>query len=280
MTTQTSSTTPTAALVHGAFADAGSLAAITGLLLEAGVNVQAIVNPLRGLAVDSAYVASAIAQIPGPVLAVGHSYGGAAITNAATGAPNVVGLVYICGFAPEENGVHDAQILRTADRPGLTSRVARHTLIVRARPATWPERRLGRPQGRHPPRDGTAMGRRHSIRPRPGWGAPGAIRSGMWASRAGVCLAVTPATGGAVRPVVPVRPGAPGGVPGRGGGGGQSLRRIGGPIRIAACGAAGGRAWMTVGPAISGACPRWFSPCGRGPGERSAVGTVMVTARS
>lgn len=99
------SPTPTVVLVHGAFADAGSFAAVAGLLLEAGVGVQAIVNPLRGLAVDSAYVASAIAQIPGPVLAVGHSYGGAAITNAASGAPNMVGLVYICGFAPEENEV-------------------------------------------------------------------------------------------------------------------------------------------------------------------------------
>jgi len=105
MTTQTTSTTPTVALVHGAFADAGSFAAVTELLVQAGVPVQALVNPLRGLASDSAYVASAIAQIPGPVLAVGHSYGGAVITNAATSATNVVGLVYVAAFAPEENEV-------------------------------------------------------------------------------------------------------------------------------------------------------------------------------
>ena len=94
---------PTVALVHGAFADAGSFAAVTELLLAAGVKVQALVNPLRGLAVDSAYVASALSQITGPVLAVGHSYGGAVITNAATFAPNVVGLVFIAGFAPDED---------------------------------------------------------------------------------------------------------------------------------------------------------------------------------
>jgi pimeloyl-ACP methyl ester carboxylesterase len=93
---------PTVVLVHGAFADAGSWAAVTERLLGAGVKVQALVNPLRSLAGDSAYVASAIAQIPGPVLAVGHSYGGASITNAATTTPNVVGLVFVAGFAPDE----------------------------------------------------------------------------------------------------------------------------------------------------------------------------------
>jgi pimeloyl-ACP methyl ester carboxylesterase len=100
---ESTSPTPTVALVHGAFADAGSFAGVTELLLAAGVKVQALVNPLRGLAVDSAYVASAISQIPGPVLAVGHSYGGAVITNAATTSTNVVGLVFISGFAPDEN---------------------------------------------------------------------------------------------------------------------------------------------------------------------------------
>ena len=59
-------------------------------------------NPLRGISHDSAYVASFIEQIPGPVLAVGHSYGGAVISNAATGAENVVGLVFVAAFAPDE----------------------------------------------------------------------------------------------------------------------------------------------------------------------------------
>jgi pimeloyl-ACP methyl ester carboxylesterase len=59
-------------------------------------------NPLRGVAADSAYIASVFDQIEGPVLAVGHSYGGAVITNAATNAKNVLGLVYVAGFAPDE----------------------------------------------------------------------------------------------------------------------------------------------------------------------------------
>ena len=64
--------------------------------------VKAIVNPLRGVSADAAYVASAIDQIDGPVLAVGHSYGGAVITNATTNSKNVVGLVYVAAFAPDE----------------------------------------------------------------------------------------------------------------------------------------------------------------------------------
>src|SRR5690349_14527944 len=96
---------PTVLLVHGAFADGSSWAGVIERLQAAGVSVQAPVNPLRGLSSDAAYVASVIAQTPGPVLAVGHSYGGAVITNAATGAPNVVGLVIVAGFAPAEGEV-------------------------------------------------------------------------------------------------------------------------------------------------------------------------------
>ena len=59
-------------------------------------------NPLRGISTDSAYIASVLNQIPGPVLAVGHSYGGAVISNAATDAANVVGLVFVAAFAPDE----------------------------------------------------------------------------------------------------------------------------------------------------------------------------------
>ncbi len=98
----TDSTSPTVVLVHGAFADAGSWSGVTERLVSAGVPVRAIVNPLRGVAHDAAYVASAIKQIPGPVLAVGHSYGGAVITNAVPQTDNVVGLVYVAAFAPDE----------------------------------------------------------------------------------------------------------------------------------------------------------------------------------
>jgi pimeloyl-ACP methyl ester carboxylesterase len=94
---------PTVVLVHGAFADAGSWAGVTERLLAAGVKVMAPAIGLRGLMTDSAYMASVFAQIAGPVLAVGHSYGGAVISNAATDAPNVVGLVCVSGFFPEEH---------------------------------------------------------------------------------------------------------------------------------------------------------------------------------
>ena len=93
---------PTVALVHGAFADSSSWNDVVPQLQAAGIAVQAISNPLRGIAADAAYVASAIQQIPGPVLAVGHSYGGATITNAAPHAANIVGLVYVAAFAPDE----------------------------------------------------------------------------------------------------------------------------------------------------------------------------------
>src|SRR4051794_41370367 len=98
------SSTPTVALVHGAFADSGSWNGVTDLLLAAGVPVQAVSNPLRGIASDAAYVASAIRQIPGPVLAVGHSYGGGGITHGALAAGHVVGLGYVAAFAPPEGG--------------------------------------------------------------------------------------------------------------------------------------------------------------------------------
>jgi pimeloyl-ACP methyl ester carboxylesterase len=99
-------TTPTGrltvVLVHGAFADASSWNGVVERLQARGIQVTAPPNPLRGISIDSAYVASVFAQIQGPVLAVGHSYGGAVITNAATNASNVVGLVYVAAFAPDE----------------------------------------------------------------------------------------------------------------------------------------------------------------------------------
>ena len=92
----------TVALVHGAFADSSGWNGVIERLQADNTPVTALVNPLRGISADSAYVASALRQIPGRVLAVGHSYGGAVITNAATTADNVVGLVYVAGFAPDE----------------------------------------------------------------------------------------------------------------------------------------------------------------------------------
>ena len=96
------STDVTVVLVHGAFADAASWNGVVEQLQQQGCTVVAAANPLRGIAADAAYVASVIAQTPGPVLAVGHSYGGAVITNAAAKTDNVVGLVYVAAFAPDE----------------------------------------------------------------------------------------------------------------------------------------------------------------------------------
>src|SRR5690242_11650740 len=93
---------PTIVLVHGAFADASSWNGVIPLLEAAGLEVTAPANPLRGIAIDSAYTASVFEQIDGPVLAVGHSYGGAVISNAATQASNVVGLVFVAAFATDD----------------------------------------------------------------------------------------------------------------------------------------------------------------------------------
>ncbi|MEV5490224.1 alpha/beta hydrolase [Streptomyces bobili] len=95
------STTPTVLLVHGAFADAASWSGVIAELQRDGIPVIAPPNPLRGLASDAAYVASAAAQIDGPVILVGHSYGGALITVAGV-AENVVGLVYVAAYVLEE----------------------------------------------------------------------------------------------------------------------------------------------------------------------------------
>ena len=94
---------PTVVLVHGAFADASSWNGVIARLQARGLNVTAPANPLRGISIDSAYIAGVFEETPGPVLAVGHSYGGAVITNAAAArTTNVVGLVYVAAFAPEE----------------------------------------------------------------------------------------------------------------------------------------------------------------------------------
>jgi pimeloyl-ACP methyl ester carboxylesterase len=96
---------PTVVLVHGAFADGSSWSGVIERLHARGVRTVAVANPLRGISADSAYLASIFAQTPGPVIAVGHSYGGAIISNAATNAHNVVGLVYVAAFAPDEGEV-------------------------------------------------------------------------------------------------------------------------------------------------------------------------------
>lgn len=93
---------PTVILVHGAFADSSSWNKVVAKLQAAGYPVIAAANPLRDLASDSAYVSSVISAVPGPVILVGHSYGGAVISNAATGHANVKALVYVAAFVPDQ----------------------------------------------------------------------------------------------------------------------------------------------------------------------------------
>ena len=105
----------TVVLVHGAFADASGWSGVITRLLAAGLNVVAPPNPLRGVSADAAYIASAVNQIPGPVLLVGHSYGGVVISNAAPLAKNVVGLVYVCAFIPDEGETLQALAAQATD---------------------------------------------------------------------------------------------------------------------------------------------------------------------
>ena len=92
---------PTIVLVHGAWADASSWNPVTKRLQREGYTVMALANPLRGTTFDSAYIASVLATVPGPIVLVAHSYGGAVITNAATGTPNVKALVYVAALIPD-----------------------------------------------------------------------------------------------------------------------------------------------------------------------------------
>lgn len=92
---------PTVVLVHGAWADASGWTRVTARLQKDGYRVLAPANPLRSLDGDAAYLASVLAQEAGPFVLVGHSYGGAVITNAAAGNPDVDALVYVNGFVPD-----------------------------------------------------------------------------------------------------------------------------------------------------------------------------------
>ena len=92
---------PTVVLVHGAWADASSWNGVIERLQHDHYPVIAIANPLRSVAGDSAYLASVLASVDGPIVLVGHSYGGVVITNAAAGNPAVKALVYIDAFIPD-----------------------------------------------------------------------------------------------------------------------------------------------------------------------------------
>ncbi|OAB51576.1 alpha/beta hydrolase [Pseudomonas thivervalensis] len=99
---QPDATKPTIVLVHGAFAESSSWNGVAAQLLTQGYPVVAAANPLRGVKQDADYVADIVEQTAGPVILVGHSYGGAVITNAVHNNPKVKGLVYVAAFAPDK----------------------------------------------------------------------------------------------------------------------------------------------------------------------------------
>ena len=92
---------PTILLVHGAWADSSSWNGVVDLLLRDGYNVRALPNTLRGLEADAAVISTYLKTVSGPVVLVGHSYGGSVISVASANAPNVKALVYVDAFAPE-----------------------------------------------------------------------------------------------------------------------------------------------------------------------------------
>ena len=93
--------TPTVVLVHGAFAESASWNGVIARLADHGVRSMAPPNELRSVSGDAANLSAVLGSIDGPVVLVGHSYGGAVVTNAVGTASNVRGLVYIAGFAPD-----------------------------------------------------------------------------------------------------------------------------------------------------------------------------------
>ncbi|MGW2839397.1 alpha/beta fold hydrolase [Streptomyces sp. NPDC001493] len=112
-----SSTSPTVVLIHGAFADASSWSSVIERLQQEGIPVLAPALPLRGLESDAAYIRSVLDSVSGPVVLVGHSYGGSVISIAASGAPQVKALVYIAAFVPD---IGESALELTGKFPGST----------------------------------------------------------------------------------------------------------------------------------------------------------------
>jgi pimeloyl-ACP methyl ester carboxylesterase len=118
---------PTIVLVHGAFADASGFRGLYNELLSEDVAIIAPPNPLRGLSGgDGEYLKGVIGEIDGPVLLVGHSYGGSVITAAGT-VDNVIGLVYVSGFAPDE-GENLTDLQSKFPAPGIIPYIVQHDL--------------------------------------------------------------------------------------------------------------------------------------------------------
>jgi pimeloyl-ACP methyl ester carboxylesterase len=119
--------TPTVVLVHGAFADGSSWSGVIEELAGRGIPALAVANELRGAGIDGSRVAAQVREIDGPVVLVGHSYGGAVITNAANQADNVTGLVFVAAFAPDE-GESLQDLLGSFPANDFASGLVPHTL--------------------------------------------------------------------------------------------------------------------------------------------------------
>lgn len=115
--TQATPPKPVIVLVHGAFAESSSWDSVIARLGKDGYTVIAAANPLRGVASDAAAVSGIVKSIKGPVVLVGHSYGGPVITEAANGNANVKALVYVAGFAPETG---ESSLSLSSKFPGST----------------------------------------------------------------------------------------------------------------------------------------------------------------
>jgi pimeloyl-ACP methyl ester carboxylesterase len=128
MSTSTNGNTPTVILVHGGFADASYWTPVIQELQAKRLPVLAPPNPLRGLASDAEYIASFVNQVDGPVLLVGHSYGGAVISVAGAATTNAVGLVYVAAFILEEGESFGEVFAGFPDTP----------LLAAVRPSSYP----------------------------------------------------------------------------------------------------------------------------------------------
>lgn len=120
---------PTIVLVHGAWAGPSSWNGIVERLQARGYTVIAPSDPLQGVQTDAAYLRSVLATISGPIVLVGHSYGGMVITNAATGNPNVKALVYFDAFAPAQG-----ESVNSIEGINPGSELAANTVTVRPSP--------------------------------------------------------------------------------------------------------------------------------------------------
>ena len=137
---------PTVVLVHGAFADASGFAGVIRELDSVGHSVIAPPNPLRSLASDAAAVSAVVNAIDGPVVLVGHSYGGAVITQASAGLENVTGLVYLAAFGIDAG--ESCASVQGPFPPSLLASTANPTPYDAPGAPTGPELYIGKEQFR------------------------------------------------------------------------------------------------------------------------------------